>query len=126
MLEELRKKPKGIRNLYAFWGAAILTLVIGFVWVLSLSTKFDKIDTSSFKEVGDTTGAFSQFIKKTKLRFSNDTSTTTVESSEAPLETSTSSPQVTPPSASSSKTQLMIATTTSEKAKTGTSTPVAN
>lgn len=126
MLEELRKKPKGIRNLYAFWGAAILTVIIGGVWLLSLSTKFDKIDTSSFKEVGDSTGAFSQFIKKTKLRFSNDTSTTTVESSEAPLETATTSPQDTVPSESSSKIQLLIATTTSEKAGTGTSTRVAN
>ncbi|OGG41630.1 hypothetical protein A2837_00590 [Candidatus Kaiserbacteria bacterium RIFCSPHIGHO2_01_FULL_46_22] len=124
MLEELRKKPKAVRNLYAFWGAVILTGLIALVWTLSLYAKFNKIDTPSFKEANDTTGAFSQFIEKTKQKFLNGDSPAS-PTEVPPNIVSTSSPQTASSSASSTKAQFRIATTTEEKVQVGTSSTVA-
>jgi len=38
-IESLRKKPKTLRNLYAFWGALLLTLLVTGVWSMSLPNK---------------------------------------------------------------------------------------
>jgi len=126
MLEELRKKPKAIRNLYAFWGAVILTGIIALVWVLSLFAKFDKIETPSFKETNETTGAFSQFIEKTKQRFLNDESEADQSSVFEETAATTTSSETASSTESTVTTQFQISTTTEQKVQIGTSSAVAD
>lgn len=45
MLDELRQKPKNVREKYAFWGAFGITAVIAIFWGLSLSIKMNVPDT---------------------------------------------------------------------------------
>lgn len=66
MLEEMRKKPAGVKKLYAFWGAAGTTGLIAVVWVLALVMRFPGQDLFSTENVAESTGAFSQFFERTK------------------------------------------------------------
>lgn len=127
MLDELRKKPRAVRTLYAFWGALGITAVISFFWVVSLIIRLDSVDTKKIEEVGEATGAFSQFLEKSKDRLfgresviidepdSNDTTTV-----------STTSPRMTTSTTTRTNIVPLIATTTPEKVQVGTSSRVAN
>lgn len=44
MLDELRKKPKAVRDRYAFFGALILTVSISSIWFISLSVDVPEKD----------------------------------------------------------------------------------
>ena len=61
-IEHVRTKPKAVRNQYAFFGAAIITLCIVLVWAVSLPARFASFDA----EEKETTGAFSQFFNDAK------------------------------------------------------------
>lgn len=58
-LTRLRKKPKGMRNQYAFFGAAGITLCITVVWLAAAPLSFNAPDVSATKN--NSSGAFSQF-----------------------------------------------------------------
>ena len=96
MLEELRKKPKSLRNQYAFWGALLLTLVIGAVWVVALSVRFGSEPVVP-TEIKENSGAFSQFYKEATANLSEIFSTikNPPTDSEATTETASSSENVT-------------------------------
>ncbi|MFT5037353.1 MAG: hypothetical protein ACI9VM_000933 [Candidatus Azotimanducaceae bacterium] len=67
-IENLRKKPKVVRNQYAFFGAAIFTLAIALVWAVSIPAKLATIGGES-EEDQDNKGAFSQFLSEAKDNF---------------------------------------------------------
>ncbi|OIP77532.1 MAG: hypothetical protein AUK16_01655 [Parcubacteria group bacterium CG2_30_44_11] len=46
-LDELRKKPKHVRNRYAFWLATIFTLCVAGVWVTTLPTRLALITSTA-------------------------------------------------------------------------------
>jgi len=46
-IEALRKEPKSVRNRYAFGFAMAATLVVAFVWMLSLPSRFDNVSVAS-------------------------------------------------------------------------------
>lgn len=72
MLEELRKKSKGTKDAYAFWGAAIVTGLVALVWTVSLPVRFSEVGTVANVETaagGD--GALSQFFSKMKENISD-------------------------------------------------------
>lgn len=118
MLEELRKKPRSVKNLYAFWAAVLFTGVIGGIWLLGLLVKFSTVEQTPLQNIEKTSGAFSQFIDKTKQRFSrekeNNTATTTF--------TTTTPRTVTP---TSTKPTILVATSSVPKVQIGTSSRVA-
>ena len=69
MLDELRQKPKAVRNRYAFWGAFLVTSLIALVWVVSLSVKFGANEPEPKSEKQASGGAFSQFLREAKDNF---------------------------------------------------------
>ncbi len=70
MLQELRQKPKHVREKYAFWGAIGTTAVIALIWGLSLSAKFNNLDTKNIEAVQtdnqESSGAFSRSFSDAK------------------------------------------------------------
>ena len=74
MLEELRQKPKSVRNQYAFWGALFLTFAIGAVWVVALSVRFGGEPVVP-NEIKENSGAFSQFYDEATANLSEIFST---------------------------------------------------
>lgn len=64
-IENARKKPKTVRNQYAFFGAVILTSCIGLIWVATLPGRFANLDLAE-TETEETTGAFAQFLSNAK------------------------------------------------------------
>ena len=68
-IEETRKKPKVVRNQYAFFGAVAVTSCIVGVWMLSLPTHFASIDDKYEDRDNDTSGLFSNFIGDMKSQF---------------------------------------------------------
>jgi hypothetical protein len=45
ILDQLRARPKGVRQRYAFASALIITLLIGGVWSLTLPARFAQTDS---------------------------------------------------------------------------------
>jgi hypothetical protein len=70
MLDQLRNKPKPVREKYAFWGAIATTAVIALVWGLSLSAKFNNLDSNNVEtaeaEKQESGGAFSRSFSDAK------------------------------------------------------------
>ena len=69
-IEALRKKPKNIRNRYAFWIATIATLVVVVVWGTTLPTRFaqtaENTSTSAgLDEFGNALGEISSNLSDT-------------------------------------------------------------
>lgn len=120
MLEELRRKPKPIRNLYAFWGAVLLTALIGGIWLLATVVKFSATETT--EGITNTTSAFSQFIDRLKDGFKEEPPAAT---STEPKATTTVPKNTTSATTSPKYPPILVATTTSQKVQIGTSSPVA-
>ena len=132
MLEELRKKSKSTKEAYAFWGAAILTGLVGIIWVVSLPVRFSEVGSVANVEAAVATeGALSQFFSKMKENISNtwQQNKEAIEElsgeEEAPpaqpevvigSSTATSSLQTAPPIiiATTSKRSIIIATTSEQ------------
>lgn len=70
MLDELRQKPKDVREKYAFWGAFSITAVIALVWGLSLSIHMSATGTNVATEdkpiKPESAGAFSRSFSDIK------------------------------------------------------------
>lgn len=66
MFEELRKKPRAVKKLYAFWSAAGVTGIIASVWLLAIVVKFSDEVLLPTENVAESAGAFSQFFEKTR------------------------------------------------------------
>lgn len=47
-IENIRRKPEGVRNLYAFWGACVFTMLVIGVWSLSVPERL--LSVLSFSE----------------------------------------------------------------------------
>ena len=67
-IEETRKKPKAVRNQYAFVGASIITGCIAFIWMLSLPTQFANVENGD-QEFTESKSAFGKFFSDTKQNF---------------------------------------------------------
>lgn len=123
MLEELRKKPKGLKEAYAFWGAAIFTGLVAIVWLASLPVRFSAIDTAEQVEnQAETNSAFSQFFGQLKENI-----TGTWQQNKEALEDLSGVNQVTATSTAatssvSSTSSIIIATSSEKSILIGTST----
>ena len=74
MLEELRQKPKSVKERWAFWSAFILTLMIASVWLLSLSFQFrsaQNVVANAETENINSSGAFSRSFSDVKANISS-------------------------------------------------------
>lgn len=93
-IEKTRKKPKEVRNQYAFFGAVVVTGFIVVLWVVSLPSQLARIEES--KE-GDETpkGAFSQFITDAKQNFAGAFAANTDEAPAISEEATSTVPEVT-------------------------------
>lgn len=69
-IEQARKKPKAVRNRYAFVGAFVITSCITLVWAVSLPSQLAVINADEDKTVPeDSTGAFAKFFSEVKQNF---------------------------------------------------------
>ena len=59
MLQELRQKPKAVRQQYAFWGATMITSLIALFWVVSLQYRLSNTDLLTSDE--SSSGVLSTF-----------------------------------------------------------------
>lgn len=71
MLDEIRRKPKDVRERYAFWSAVGITGVISLVWLVAFVTQFKDGGPFSDIDSSQTAGAFSQFFDGLKNDASN-------------------------------------------------------
>ncbi len=72
MLEELRKKSPSLKQAYAFWGAFLVTALIGVMWLIVLSVSLSENKTFTELEEGrQRVGAFAQFFGQVKENVSN-------------------------------------------------------
>lgn len=70
MLDELRNKPKLLKEAYAFWTAFIITGVIAIVWAISFSLDMGQTNESaSGNEKIETTSAIYEFFGKIQSNF---------------------------------------------------------
>jgi hypothetical protein len=69
MFRDIRRKPKHIRQQYAFWSAAAVTAVIALVWTVSLPSRFEDAGAPVADEAY--TGAFARFIGEAKENVAN-------------------------------------------------------
>ncbi len=67
MLDELRKKPRGLKEAYAFWGAFTFTGMITAVWLASIPLRFSDTEVEGTTQ---TAGALSQFFEQMKTNIS--------------------------------------------------------
>ena len=98
MFNQIRRKPKGVRQQYAFWYAAGITGMIALVWGVSLQYRFDESMFASADEEAYS-GAFSQFLSDAKENFANVFSAVSTSTPEHVSETATTteaSPTTTP------------------------------
>ena len=67
-IEQTRKKPKAVRNQYAFVGAFFITSCIALIWAVSLPSQLAVVGTDE-QIPGETKGAFSQFLSEVRQNF---------------------------------------------------------
>lgn len=99
MFKNIHRKPKAVREQYAFWSAAIITACIGLVWIVSLQYRFDDGLSPSNVVEEEQRGAFSQFLGEARDRAAaafgaaqTDTATSTGTTTDARETTATSTP----------------------------------
>ncbi len=63
-IESLRKKPKHIRNRYAFGVAASITLIVALVWGVSLPSRFSEQSSVATKKSAEQTTAFTDELSE--------------------------------------------------------------
>ncbi len=61
-IESIRKKPKHIRNAYAFWVALAVTLIIALFWFTTLPATFSNTPATSTTEQIEAIGQESSFF----------------------------------------------------------------
>lgn len=69
-IESLRKKPRHVRNRYAFWTALIFTLILGVVWGTTLPARFtytteNATNPESLGDFNDALGGISTNLSET-------------------------------------------------------------
>ena len=67
-LDELRKKPKAVRDQYAFAGAFFITLIIATFWFLGLGVKWQTSDEVIIEEEPASKSAFGTFYREIKTK----------------------------------------------------------
>lgn len=71
MFTNIRRKPKAVRQQYAFWYAAGVTSVLAFIWFISLQHRLDApVEVAEVVEESRR-GAFAQFVSDAKSNFAN-------------------------------------------------------
>lgn len=128
-IESLRKKPKHVRNQYAFWIAFIFTSFVVIVWVVSLPEKFsinsersdeDSEELSKFMDMfgniqNDVSDTFKDIQEQTKeLQAVSEATSTEMEKSSDTLSNSSTSQKT-----NENETFVLIGTTTSASATFG-------
>jgi hypothetical protein len=85
-LEALRKKPKHVRDRYAFWFASLATFCIAGVWATTLPAKFSTImgvDVTTPVEVAEANSRWSDMLASVRAGISglvsDEEATTTVK-----------------------------------------------
>lgn len=63
----IHRKPKAVREQYAFWSAAGITAAIAFVWIITLQYRLGDAMPSNFVE-SEHQGAFAQFLGEARTR----------------------------------------------------------
>lgn len=92
MFEQVHKKQKSVREMYAFWCAAGITGIIAAVWIVSLPFRFDgPIPTENITD-SPQAGVFSQFISETKNSFTAIFSSSSIASLEEDFDSVESEP----------------------------------
>lgn len=72
MLDDLRKKSPLLKQAYAFWGALLITFIIGGIWLLITTVSFSENNTLAELEEGrERAGAFAQFFGQIRDNISN-------------------------------------------------------
>jgi len=64
-IERTRKKPRAVRDQYAFMGAIAITGIIALGWLVTLPIRFDGV-TLEMDSIEESRGAFSQFLTNTR------------------------------------------------------------
>jgi hypothetical protein len=73
ILDNLRSKPKGVRDQYSFLFAVGLTLIVGGFWTLSLPDRFNSVlpGTLAVSTSSVPTTPFANFFSEFKTQFAN-------------------------------------------------------
>jgi hypothetical protein len=58
----MKQKPKEVRTLYAFWSAAVVTGILGLIWLVTIPTTLDKIANANENKERPT-GNFSNVLQ---------------------------------------------------------------
>lgn len=111
MLDELRRKPKEVRERYAFLGALSFTGVVAMVWLVATFVQFNSVNPFSSFSDAQTAGAFSQFFDSIKNDVSKTWQQGSQDAEEGPIATTTSQ-----------NFASDLSTTTSTASSSGTST----
>ena len=133
MLDDLRKKSPSIKEAYAFWGALLLTVLIGAIWLIVLSVNLSQNETFAELEEGkERAGAFAQFFGQIKENISNSwqenkevisnlSAETTEENNGGEGENVSTSTATSTPTASTSGGAILIGTSSQKDIKIATS-----
>lgn len=114
-LESVRKKPKTVKNQYAFFGAAAVVSLVAMIWLVSLPGHFAAINVDNSPEK-EAAGAFARFFGEAKANLGNVFSSTFQSASSTATTSATSSvdappmPQIIIPDLSQSTTEEVQAT----------------
>jgi hypothetical protein len=65
-IESIRKKPKEVRNRYAFWTAFLITFVIAAVWLASVPARLAGLTNTPLIEQEKVQGGFSRTFSNMK------------------------------------------------------------
>ena len=76
-IESLRKRPKHVRNQYAFYGAVLVTGIIIVFWVVSIPAKFQQVEV--VQDDSDSDGGFARAFQDLKSNFATVVETTKTE-----------------------------------------------
>lgn len=66
-IEQLRKKPKHVRDRYAVSGALLVTALVAVIWVASLPSRFNEVPDAMVN--GDTQGGFVRAMSDVQDQF---------------------------------------------------------
>jgi hypothetical protein len=93
-IEALRKKPRHVRNRYAFWVAVLITLVIVGVWSLTLPARISHIEgvqaekleeENDLSEISRTLGSVFSRAKNAFSMIGNQASSTSSSTQDVPV-----------------------------------------
>ncbi|MCB9818645.1 hypothetical protein H6788_00480 [Candidatus Nomurabacteria bacterium] len=133
MLDDLRKKSPSIKEAYAFWGALLLTVLIGAIWLIVLSVNLSQNEAFAELEEGkERAGAFAQFFGQIKDNVSNTwqenkevlnnlSAETATKNSEGDEENESTATATSTPTVSTTGSTILIATSSQKDIKIATS-----